>query len=272
MRASDSRPPVRRTLTALISGLVLGCTALASLPDRALAATGEPTGEQIDSAPCTAAMTTDDADRIIAVCGTLIDNEKAPKPDRLKALVARAAAYDRKDQIDRAIGDYDLTLRLDPTLADIFSARGELWRRKGDRRRALADFGAALRLNPNHPAAKASYKSLALEIERLGAMIAVNNRPSFNCATARRPVEKTICGNPELANLDREINAVNTKVVREAAKDDPRSSRLMQREQDDFIARRNAEFGRPDYDLLKVMRERLDHLMTLERHTASDLK
>jgi hypothetical protein len=27
-------------------------------------------------------------------------------------------------------------LRLDPTLADIFNARGELWRKKGDRPKA----------------------------------------------------------------------------------------------------------------------------------------
>ena len=56
--------------------------------------------------------------------------------------------------IDRAIGDYDVALRLDPTAADIFNARGELWRKKGDRPRALADFAAAARLNPDHPTAQ----------------------------------------------------------------------------------------------------------------------
>ena len=95
--------------------------------------------------------------------------------------------------------------------------------------------------------------------------MAVNNRPSFNCATATRAVEKAICANPDLANLDREINAVNTKVVREAAGDSPRAGRAMQREQDDFIARRDAAFGRPDYDLQKAMRERLDHLLAIGR-------
>jgi tetratricopeptide (TPR) repeat protein len=257
---------MRRTLTVLMSGLVIGCAGSPALPDRAFAAPVEPTEEQIDSAPCMAALTANDDDKIVDTCGALISSEKALRADRVKALIARAAAYDRKDQIDRAIGDYDVALRLDPTLADILNARGELWRKKGNRPRALADFGAAIRLNPNHLAAKANYKSLALEVERLGAMIAVNNKPSFNCAIARRAVEKAICASPELANLDREINAVNTKVVREAAKDDPRSGRAMQREQDDFVARRNAEFGRPDYDLQKAMRQRLDYLLALERH------
>jgi len=59
---------------------------------------------------------------------------------------------------------------------------------------------------------------------------------------------------------------VNTKVVRQATGDSPRAGRAMQREQDDFIARRNAAFGRPDYDLQKAMRERLDHLRAVERN------
>ena len=37
-------------------------------------------------------------------------------------------------------------------------------------------------------------------------------------------------------------------------------ARAMQREQDEFIARRNAGFGRPGYDLQKAMRERLQRL------------
>ncbi len=123
-----------------------------------------------------AAVASDDADGIIAVCGALVDNEKTLKSDRIRALVARAGAFDRKLMIDRAIGDYDTVLRLDPALPDIFNARGELWRSKGDRPRALADFAAAIRLNPDHAAARANYKSLAQELERLGAQMAVKNR------------------------------------------------------------------------------------------------
>jgi uncharacterized protein YecT (DUF1311 family) len=152
-----------------------------------------------------------------------------------------------------------------PTLADIFNARGELWRRKGDRPHALADFAAAIKLKPDHPAAKTNFKSLALELERIGAQMAVNNRPGFDCAGARRAVEKAICANPDLANLDRQISVANAKAVREAGSDNA-AGRALQREQDDFIARRNAAFGRPDYDLQKAMKERLDHLLAVERH------
>ena len=221
---------------------------------------------QLDPAPCFAAAAANDDDRIVSLCSALIDHEKTAKADRLKALLARAAVFERKEMNDSAIADYDAALRLDPSLADVFNSRGELWRRKGDRPKALADFGAALKLNPDHAAARANHKSLAQELERVGALIAVYGKPSFNCATAKRAVEKAICANPELANLDREINAANTKIVDAATRDSPRAGRALQREQDEFLARRNAAFGRADYDLRKAMKERLDRLLATERY------
>lgn len=250
-----------------IGGPVAASILWALLAQNAFATGAEPAKDvQIDPAPCMAAAVANDADKIIEICGALTDNEKTERADRIVALMARASAYGRKDMIDRAITDYDAVLRLDPTLADIFNARGELWRRRGDRPKALADFGAAIKLNPDHPTAKGNYKSLAQELERLGALMAVAGKPSFNCAAARRSVEKAICANPELANLDREINAVNTRMVREAKSDSPRAARTLQREQKEFLARRNAAFGRPDYDLRNAMKERLERLLAIESH------
>jgi tetratricopeptide (TPR) repeat protein len=266
VRDTEMGLSMRSIFLAMMLGAVIAGAVSPIFSVRAIAAANEPADQPVDPAPCVAAAAANDDDKIVAICGPLIDNEKTLKPDRVKALIARAGAYDRNDQIDRAIGDYDTALQLDPALADIFNARGELWRRKGDRRRALADFGAVLKLNPDHPVARGNYKSLALELERLGAMMAVNNKPSFDCAIARRPVEKAICGNPELANLDREINAANIRVVREATAGSPRGGRAMQREQDDFLARRDAGFGRPDFDLQKMLRERLDHLLAAVRN------
>jgi tetratricopeptide (TPR) repeat protein len=211
-----------------------------------------------DPAPCFAAITANDDDNIIGVCGALIDNEKTLKADRLKALIARSGAFTRKDQADRAIADYDVALQLDPSQADLFNSRGELWRKKGDRRKALLDFGAALKLNPDHSAAKANYKSLALELERIGAQLALAGKPSFNCATARRPVEKAICANAELADLDREIVAASARLVREAKS--LHDAQALQRDQDEFIAGRNASFGKAGYDLKKAMQDRLGQL------------
>jgi tetratricopeptide (TPR) repeat protein len=256
---------MRRELMTMMR--VAAAMLLFAVSARAALATGtelekEP---QIDPAPCLAAISASDDDRIATVCGALIDNEKTAKPDLIKALIARAGVFGRKDRIDRAIADYDTVLRLDPSLADIYNTRGELWWKKGDRPKALADFAAALRLNPDHAAARGNYRSLAQELERLGALMAVYGKPSFNCTTARRAVEKAICADPDLANLDREINAVNTKVVREAIADNPGAGRALQREQDAFLAHRNAAFGRSDYDLQKDMRARLDHLLSIKR-------
>ena len=143
-------------------------------------------------------------------------------------------------------------LRLDPALADIFNTRGELWRKRATGPRRWPISATAIKLNPEHPAARANYKSLAQELERLGALIAVAGKPSFYCKTARRAVEKAICANPELADLDREIHAMNVRVISDAQNID--DARKLQREQEAFIARRNAEFGRPGYDLRKAMK------------------
>ena len=79
----------------------------------------------------------------------------------------------------------------------------------------------------------------------------------------RQAAEKAICASPELANLDLRINAVNARVVLDASRGNPGAGRVLQREQDEFIVRRNAGFGRSDYDLQKAMRERLDHLLAI---------
>ncbi len=205
-------------------------------------ATGVEPGKdmQIDPALCLAAAQANDDDGIVDACGALIDNARTEKADRIKALIARAGAYERKAMIDRAISDYDSVLRLDPALADIHNARGELWRGKGDLPKAVADFAAAIRLSPDHAAARANHRTLAQELERQGALKAVAGKPSFNCATARRAVEKAICASPELADLDREVEGSFARAVREAR--DPRDVRTLKREQQEFISRRNAAY------------------------------
>lgn len=245
------------------SGAVLLCAL--SLAAAQAATGGEPAGViQVDVASCLAATAADDMDKAATACAAVIDHEKMAKEDLIKALIARAALYARHDQIDRAIADDSRAILLDPTLADIFNTRGELWLKKGDKPKAVQDFGAALKIDPNHEKAKANHKAMAREIERIGAQMAVAGKPSFNCARARRAVERAICGNRELADLDREIFASNALAIRQAR--NAGEAKALQREQDDFIAGRNAGFGRPGYDLKKAMQERLQRLSGVDRY------
>ncbi len=249
------RPALKAMLSAvmalsLCAGLVHAAGTEADKPPRA------------DPAPCLAAIAGGADDKIVADCGTLIDNDKTVPADRIKALTARGGAFARQGQADRAISDYDAVLRLDPTLADIFNARGELYWKTGDRPRAVADFSAALKLDPGHPAAKDNYRRLALELERQGAMMAVAGKPSFSCGAARRAVEKAICASPDLADLDREIVAANARLLRAASGGS--ATREFERQQAQFIATRNASFGKPGYDLQKAMRARLDELRSIQ--------
>ena len=249
----------------LITGVVVAGL-LCALPQIVGATGTEPAVDpQVDPAACLVAITASDDDRIMAACGTLIDSQKTARGDRIKALMARAAVFSRRNQLDRAIADYDAVVLLDAALADVYNSRGELWRKTGDRRRALADFDAAIKRNPDFVAARTNYRDLVLELERLGALMAVYNKPSFNCAKARRAVEKAICADPALANLDREITAVNAKVIERARAGNLPAGRDLRREQEAFVARRNAAFGQADFDLLKAMRARLDQLLAIER-------
>jgi tetratricopeptide (TPR) repeat protein len=258
---------MRRYFIAIISGaavaIIVSAPAVLFAEDFSqgkAAGTPAATGSEvaIDPLPCLTAIAADDDDTILSRCDSLIGNEKNTRPDRIRAVLARAAAYDRKQQYDRAIADYDTALQLDPAQADAFNHRGEVWRKKGDRPHALADFGAAIRLNPEHSSARGNYKSLAQELERLGAQMAVSNRPSFNCTTAKRAVEKAICADPELARLDSEINGVFLRVI--ADQKSRRDALALTQAQRDFIAKRNASFGKRGYDLRVAMEARLKAL------------
>jgi tetratricopeptide (TPR) repeat protein len=161
--------------------------------------------------------------------------------------------------------DYDAALKLDPKFQRAYNNRGAAWRHKGDRARALQDYAEAVRLNPSDKTAASNHQEIATEMERLSSLAYQKNLPSFNCATARRQVEKAICADPGLAQLDRNINDVFLRVIASAESDSHRAALALTRQQRDFIGKRNASFGRRGYDLRQAMEERLDTLNTIAR-------
>ena len=180
-------------------------------------------------------------------------------------LTNRGDAYQAMKDYDRALADYDAALSLNPKFQRAYNNRGAAWRAKGDRARALADYAEAVRLNPSDATAASNYRDVSLQIERLNGLSDQKNLPSFNCAVARLQVEKAICADPGLAQLDREMNDAFLKAVANAENDSHRAALNLTQAQRKFIAERDAQFGRPGYDLRQAMAERVDRLGALSK-------
>ncbi|MFB0535167.1 MAG: tetratricopeptide repeat protein [Anaerolineae bacterium] len=61
----------------------------------------------------------------------------------------RGNAYADKGDLDRAIADYDQAIQLQPDLAAAYNNRGTAYGQKGDYDRAIADFDWAIKLQPD---------------------------------------------------------------------------------------------------------------------------
>ena len=175
-------------------------------------------------------------------------------------LTNRGDAYQAMKSFDRAIADYDAAVRLDPKFQRAYNNRGAAWQRKGDRERALQDYAEAVRLNPSDAKAADNYKTVAAEVEHPNDLKDAGGLPSFNCAVARRAVEKAICADPELARLDRSMNDAFLKAIANAERDNHGAALNLTRQQREFIEKRNASYGRPGYDLRQAMAKRVDQL------------
>jgi tetratricopeptide (TPR) repeat protein len=85
-----------------------------------------------------------------AACDRVIESGKLKGNALASAYYNRALARLEMGQYDRAIADFDESIRLDPTSAWTFLNRGNAWYGKGDLDRALADFDQAIRLDPKY--------------------------------------------------------------------------------------------------------------------------
>lgn len=64
-----------------------------------------------------------------------------------ESYLRRAAAWIGRGNLDRALDDYDMAIRLDRGSVAAFRGRGMLWRQRGDTEKALADLDQAVRLD-----------------------------------------------------------------------------------------------------------------------------
>lgn len=168
-------------------------------------------------------------------------------------------------RLGTALSDYDAALKLDPNFALTYNNRAVLYGKMGERKKALADYETALRLDPGNENAADGRRTMIAEIARFGAQpsrplharSADDSGPSFDCATAKREVEKMICSDPQLGVLDRQIADTYARVLKSSS---GRTASDLRRTQRDFLNARNASFGRPGYDLKKAMQARLQRL------------
>jgi hypothetical protein len=72
-------------------------------------------------------------------------------PRSAAAYFDRGNAYFRLRQFDRAIDDYDQSLKFDPGLSDALARRGNAWLMKGNFDRAWDDYNRAIEVDPKNP-------------------------------------------------------------------------------------------------------------------------
>jgi tetratricopeptide (TPR) repeat protein len=65
-----------------------------------------------------------------------------------RAFNNRGVAYQKKGEYDRAINDFDQSIKLDPDYANAFANRAETYLSKGEYKRAVLDYDEAIRLKP----------------------------------------------------------------------------------------------------------------------------
>jgi predicted Zn-dependent protease len=87
-------------------------------------------------------------DTAIAACTRAIASA-ANKSDELPTLhYNRGYEYADKDDLERALADFDESIRLDPKSAATFIRRGDLHAARGDNARAISDYSEAIKLDP----------------------------------------------------------------------------------------------------------------------------
>ena len=191
-------------------------------------------------------------------------NEAIRLSPRANFLTNRGDAYQNKGEIDRAIDDYDRALKLNSGFTLAYNNRGAAYGRKGDLDRSIADYEQALRIDPQLDSAAENLAKARQKRDRRIEASTQSRLPTFDCATAKRAVEKAICSDPDLIRLDRDIDDAYKAALGKLDRD---GVARLRRDQRAFNARRNFAFGHPEYQLKRELERRL---MTLRGMAAGN--
>ena len=89
-------------------------------------------------------------------CTALIETGKETALVLAIAHNNRGDAFSAKGEFDRAISDYDLAIKFNPTFSKPFNNRGVAYQKKGEYDRAIKDFDEAIKLSPDYARAFAN--------------------------------------------------------------------------------------------------------------------
>ena len=101
----------------------------------------------------------------VAGCSRAIDSHQYTGRSLARLYARRGGAYQTQGDLNRALADFNESMRIDPTYPSAYNNRGNTWYRRGDFDRAIADYNQAILLDPKDT--KAYYnRGMALEKKR----------------------------------------------------------------------------------------------------------
>ena len=87
-------------------------------------------------------------DLAVAGCSRAIDSHQYTGRSLARLYARRGGAYQAQGDVNRAVADYNESMRIDPTYPAAYNNRGNTWFHRGDFDRAIADYNQAIRLDP----------------------------------------------------------------------------------------------------------------------------
>ena len=89
-------------------------------------------------------------DLAVAGCSRAIDSRQYTGRSLARLYARRGGAHQAQGDINRAVADYNESMRIDPTYPAAYSNRGNAWYHSGKFDRAIADYNQAIELNPKY--------------------------------------------------------------------------------------------------------------------------
>jgi tetratricopeptide (TPR) repeat protein len=115
----------------------------------------------------------------LAACSRMINTGRFKDKGLASIYRARASWKQKKGELDAALADYGISIRIEPDNVESYDYRADVYQQQGDLDRALADYNHATRINPTYAAA---YYSRGLIYEKKGDL--AKAREEYNAAIA----------------------------------------------------------------------------------------